>query len=395
MGDSELATPTSLPRSTAVTRSGAMISRDQLNGPRHQRSNQVYPPNRLFDLDGAKSMNSRRSRRSSGFTLLELVVTVGIIGIVVGLLIPAVQYARAVAFRSSCQNNLHQVGLAMQQHVAVKGTFPPLWAYRMFWNEGHPSGSLSNWTPYVLPYLDPAIANMYNMDLQFYDNTSAIALPLKYLQCPSAPRAVDLVTETNWSPSTVSGNGSLAVLDPYFTATFIAAPTDYTGFTKVSDDWKDLLGYPSGSPDLTPVLATPPYPNADQIANWLAGASLPLQGTFRKPADITDGLSNSVVLVEDAGRPQLWNNGRLTNPGVVHYSGWADPGGEFGVLRGDTFNQQLINVTNNSGIYSFHADGANFAFADGSVRFLSSSTSARTVVAFLSCAAGDTPDGDY
>jgi prepilin-type N-terminal cleavage/methylation domain-containing protein/prepilin-type processing-associated H-X9-DG protein len=330
------------------------------------------------------------------FTLVELLVTIGIIAVLVGLLVPAVQRARDASYRTQCQNNLRQLGLAMQQHVSVKGYFPPLWAYSLFWKNGQPAGSLSNWTPYLLPYLElGSVADEYNMSTMFYDNTAAIACPLKVLQCPAAPRSVDTVTEVNWNPSQVSGNASLSVLDPYFTATFTAAPTDYTGFTKVADTWKDLLGYPPG-PDLAPVLATPPYPTPGQIAYWLAGGSIPVQDALRKPADITDGLSNSILLIEEGGRPQLWDRTKLiTSATPVRYSGWADPGGEFGILEGDALNNALINLTNRNGIYAFHAGGANFPFADGSVRFLGIGASARTVVALLTCSAGDEPGGDY
>jgi prepilin-type processing-associated H-X9-DG protein len=157
-----------------------------------------------------------------------------------------------------------------------------------------------------------------------------------------------------------------------------------------------LLAYPAGAPALTPVLATPPYPSPGQIAYWFAGGAIPVQAALRKPSEITDGLSNSILLIEEGGRPQLWASGKLAGPAaVVRYSGWADPGGEFGVLQGDVLNETLINYTNQSGIYAFHPAGANFPFADGSVRFLSATTSARTVVALLTCSADDVPGTDY
>jgi prepilin-type N-terminal cleavage/methylation domain-containing protein/prepilin-type processing-associated H-X9-DG protein len=349
------------------------------------------------DFHQEAAMRTLSLSRRSAFTLLELLVVIGIISVLIGLLIPAVQRVREASFRASCQNNLRQVGLAMHQHVSIKGYFPPLYAYSLFWSNSQPSGSLSNWTPYILPYIEQsAVANSYNMDTMFYNNTAAIATPLKVLMCPSATRPVDLVTQTNWMPSQVAGNPALAIIDPYFTATFTAAPTDYTGFTMVADDWKDLLSYPPGTPDLVPVLASPPLPSPGQVAYFLAGGSTSVQAALRRPGDITDGLSNSILLIEEGGRPQIWKYGKLVNSQpVVNYAGWADPGGEFGILQGDTFNGALINVTNNNGIYAFHPDGANFPFADGSVRFLSSTTSARTVVAFLTCRAGDSPDTDY
>jgi prepilin-type processing-associated H-X9-DG protein len=127
----------------------------------------------------------------------------------------------------------------------------------------------------------------------------------------------------------------------------------------------------------------------------LAGGEIPYTAKSTLPSEGTDALSNTILLIEDAGRPQSWQAGRLVDAGdVLIGAGWADPGAA-AYLTGDIDSGCLINCNNDRNIYSFHSGGANFAFADGSVRFLSKSISLKTLVALLTAKSGDFPGGDW
>ena len=110
------------------------------------------------------SFSSSKGHSRRGFTLVELLVVIAIIGVLVGLLLPAVQSAREAARRSQCMNNLKQLGLALQNHHDVKGAFPPVATF------GQPGpypqrASHHTWCTYILPYMEE-IATFDQTDLK-------------------------------------------------------------------------------------------------------------------------------------------------------------------------------------------------------------------------------------
>jgi len=302
--------------------------------------------------------------RRTAFTLIELLVVIAIIAILIGLLLPAVQKVREAAFRLHCQNNLKQVALACHNYLGRSKVFPPSNTTSPPWH---------GWAALILPDLEQEnVRNLYVMTADWYAPANATArnAVVKTFLCPSAPgerRGESAVAGVAGSP-------------------FAGAAWDYTNVSVVAQPLLAYLNYPEPAS----------YPTVWRGVMSSSGSTVGM---------VSDGLSNTLLIAEDAGRPEYWVKGqRVTDrmppfgggdtPGTVTGGLWADHQKGFGVEGttpdGETLiGECAINCNNAYEVYAFHSGGANVALADGSVRFLSDKTTIRLLAALTTRAGGE------
>ncbi|MEQ8638925.1 DUF1559 domain-containing protein [Gimesia maris] len=312
--------------------------------------------------------------RKRGFTLIELLVVIAIIAILIALLLPAVQQAREAARRSTCKNNMKQLGLAMHNYNEIYTSLPI----------GTQTGSYPNWRVAILPYIDQANvyaqltrADGYWAHSGFPGNTVLYSVRLPVYKCPSNPNGM-----TNTTDFSLSDSNSDASLQSMI--------IDYVGISGATPDPAGRTNVCTGD-----VLAS-------SSSNCNTGMLIPY--VSRRFRDCTDGTSNTIILAEQSG---LVNGTQKSANALGAWHGWANASlstwnagttlpmasGGYYYAAGTTTVRYPPNAywktgaptqgasaySANTILNSHHVGGVHAVLTDGSVRFLSENIDMETL----------------
>jgi prepilin-type N-terminal cleavage/methylation domain-containing protein/prepilin-type processing-associated H-X9-DG protein len=368
-----------------------------------------------------------RARKAAAFTLIELLVVIAIIGILIGLLLPAVQKVRAAAARIHCASNLKQLGLAALNYESAFGGLPynaitknnnqiPYIPYAQGTvpapgNTAGTQGRCSGLVP-LLPFVEQNnIYPLYTFNVDWSDprNANVLLLPFKLFRCPASTTsdapvtayATTFISPGNdaFAPPSAPGSKTNIFGKPVYPAaknTSTGWSSDYAAATQVKTT-KDANGFAIGAAN--PLLAGA-YPGIAPSPGAMK------QNGPTRIVEITDGTSNTITYSEAAGRDkQCYAGGTCVPYDATSVTGmiWADSDNRITVTGTDATGRSSIgtgpcvmNCNNLQGdIYSFHTGGANVAFADGSVRFVSQSVSIATLAALVTRSSGEVINPDF
>jgi prepilin-type N-terminal cleavage/methylation domain-containing protein len=356
-----------------------------------------------------------------GFTLVEMIVVIGIVGLLMALLLPAVQKVRDAANSIRCRSNLRQIGIAMHSFHDARDFLPPGMVTELEIQDSYHTGFT-----YMLPYLEEdTVHRLYNYDYHWYDkqNYQAVAQEVKIFYCPSN-RSGGSIDLTGYSQQW----GGSAMPPSVGACDYVLCKGANAGL------YNDPSLIPAEARGLFNITSAD-YSIANDQIQW---APTP---RFRvRLVHITDGLSTTFAVGEAAGGNSYYLVGDINNPsqpviepfnngpgpmdqawaaaslGDINHPWYA---GLFGVTaqyglapdpRDEPMNRRPgtptivgsdrsgYNVSGRdrvSGFRSMHVHGCNFLFADASVHWINEAIAPAVYRALSTYAGGEVLEGDW
>jgi len=301
---------------------------------------------------------------SRGFTLIELLVVIAIIAVLIALLLPAVQSAREAARRIQCTNNLKQIGVATHNYISANNVFPQGIMYQINPEAKNGCYTSGSWLLSMAQYFEQSnVYNAMNFSVNVFtpQNTTVSAVGQSMLWCPS-----DSVI-TNLQFTYPAGTVVATPLTVYYSS--------YAGCTGQWFQWFGLTATSDAAAAACQFGTAYPATQTNGLIYMLSAVSM---------ASVTDGTSNTILSGERA-------HGKFPSTDIYCWNWWTS--GNFGdtlftaFYPMNPFNKIPDFCCLDSGpdayvasAASFHPGGANFGFADGSVKFLKDSISTWQIV---------------
>lgn len=338
-------------------------------------------------------MKYQRSSRK-GFTLVELLVVITIIGILVGLLLPAVQQAREAARRAQCQNNMRQIGLGILNFESSFQRLPRSGEHlATFGATTYKTQDYQSLFTLILPYLDQqAVFESYNLGERHNEGTNAVAATvgdaggavIPSLLCPSNPLRPEPRDSEGYGCTDYAPFPYVQVKSSTATITGLAVGFYPAALTAAKYNANAYYNFTPASPAISSSKAF----QLDTTPN-LAAIGFDLYAGGARMSATTDGLSNTYFVYEDVGRNETMDGtggspnsylDPIDNLPRRHWR-WSEPDCASGASKVINNNSKPYggpptcpwtahDCGPNNEMFSFHPGGAHALMGDGSVKFM-------------------------